>query len=202
MRLLVACEESQAVTIHLREKGHEAYSCDLVPSSGGFPQWHIQEHAINILHSDHWDGVIAFPPCTHLATSGARHFSVKRQDGRQQDAINFFMAFVTWHRLTRKPLAIENPVGIMSTLYRPPNQIIHPWQFGHRATKKTCLWLHKLPRLQGTLLVGPPRKYKSMTHEELAEWTAIHRCPPGPQRSTIRSKTYPGIAAAMASQWF
>lgn len=201
MRILVACEESQAVTIALRKKGHKAFSCDLLECSGGHPEWHLQDDALMCLFLG-WDAVIAFPPCTDLAVSGARHFEQKRKDRRQDEAIWFFMKFVEWHWDTGKPLAIENPVGIMSTQYRKPDQIVQPWQYGHRASKKTCLWLHDLPPLEPTDIVGPPPRYADMTGEELKEWTAIHRCPPGPNRARIRSKTFQGIADAMASQWF
>lgn len=141
MRILVACEESQAVTKELRKLGHEAYSCDIEPCSGGHPEWHIQADALEIIKIK-WDMIIAFPPCTHLAVSGARYFAEKKADGRQQKAIDFFMAFVN---ADSPKIAIENPVGIMSTKYRKPDQYIQPWQFGHGETKKTCLWLKNLP---------------------------------------------------------
>ena len=141
MRILVACEESQAVTKELRRLGHEAYSCDLLPCGGGYPLWHIQVDALELLKM-RWDMVLAFPPCTHLAVSGARYFAEKRKDGRQQAAIDFFMRFAN---CDCPRVAIENPVGIMSTHYRKPDQIIQPWQFGHGETKATCLWLKGLP---------------------------------------------------------
>lgn len=201
MKILVACEESQAVTIWFRRHAHLAYSCDLLKCSGGHPEWHIIGDALEVFERCNWDAIIAFPPCTDLAVSGARHFEQKRKDGSQQRSIDFFMRFVTFHQRTGIRLAIENPIGIMSSVYRKPDQIIHPWQFGHKASKATCLWLHGFPILKPTEIVGPPRKYKDMTAEELNEWTAIHRCPPGPDRARIRSKTYPGIARAMAEQW-
>lgn len=185
MKILVACEESQAVTVELRQRGHEAYSCDLLPCSGGHPDWHLQQDVLALLEQD-WDMVLAFPPCTHLAVSGARWFKEKRADGRQQSAIDFFKAFV---RLAHIPcVAIENPVGIMSSLYRKPDQIIQPWQFGHSETKATCLWLQGLPLLEPTNVVEG---------REQRVW----RMPPGADRAKERSKTYPGIAAAMAEQW-
>jgi len=184
MRILIACEESQAVCKEFRKRGHEAYSCDILESSGGHPEWHLQRDVIEILRSYSWDMVIAFPPCTDLAVSGARWFKKKRADGRQQRSIDFFMEFT---KLDCK-VAIENPVGIMSTKYRKPDQIIQPWQFGHGETKATCLWLNKLNHLEPTNIVDG---------REQRVW----RMPPGPERAKLRSKTYPGIAEAMADQW-
>ena len=126
MRVLVACEESQAVTLELRKLGHEAYSCDVLPCSGGHPEWHVQADALEVAKMS-WDMVLAFPPCTHLAVSGARWFPEKVRDGRQQRAIGFFLAFTALDHVPR--VAIENPVGIMSRLYRKPDQIIQPWMF-------------------------------------------------------------------------
>lgn len=184
MKVLVACEESQAVCIAFRKLGHEAYSCDLLECSGGHPEWHIQGDAIEILYSRRWDLVISFPPCTDLAVSGARHFERKRKDGSQQKSIYFFMEFVKYNGL----MAIENPIGIMSSIYRKPDQIIQPWQFGHGETKATCLWLFGLPKLTPTNIVeGREQK--------------IWKMPPSKDRAKLRSKTYPGIAKAMAEQW-
>ena len=202
MKILVACEESQAVTIELRKLGHEAYSCDLLECSGGHPEWHVQGDALKLLDGDHnclfwtmdgvghitpkrWDMILAFPPCTHLAVSGARYFAEKRADGRQQAAVDFFMRFANADCLR---IAIENPVGIMSTQWRKPDQIIQPWQFGHGETKATCLWLKGLPLLTPTQIVDG---------REQRVW----RMPPGPDRAKERSKAYPGIAKAMAEQW-
>ena len=184
MRILVACEESQAVTKELRRLGHEAYSCDIQPCSGGHTEWHIQVDVLQLLKIK-WDMVLAFPPCTHLAVSGARYFEQKRKDGRQQDAIDFFMKFANCEC---PRVAIENPVGIMSTYFRKPDQIIQPWQFGHGETKATCLWLKGLPKLVPTDIVDgrEPR---------------VHRMPPGQDRAKLRARTYPGIAHAMAVQW-
>lgn len=184
MKILVACEESQAVTIELRRLGHEAYSCDILPCSGGHPEWHLQQDVTPLL-LDAWDMIIAFPPCTHLAVSGARHFAEKRKDGRQQQGVDFFLRFTN---LNCSRVAIENPIGIMSTLYRKPDQIIHPWQFGHGETKATCLWLKGLPLLQPADIVQgrAPR---------------IHHMPPSADRSRLRSQTYKGFARAMAEQW-
>ena len=184
MRVLVSCEESQAVTIELRKLRHEAYSCDLEICSGGHPEWHLRTDALEMLKM-RWDMILAFPPCTHLAVSGARYFVEKRTDGRQQQGIDFFMAFAN---ADCPHIAIENPVGIMSTVWRKPDQIIQPWQFGHGETKKTCLWLKGLPMLQPTNIVD-------------GRSARVWRMPPGPDRAKLRSKTYPGIARAMAEQW-
>ena len=132
MKILVACEESQRVCKAFREKGHEAYSCDILPCSGGHPEWHLQQDVIPLL-SEEWDMIIAFPPCTHLCVSGARWFEQKRKDGRQQEGIDFFLKFTD---LECEKVAIENPVGIMSSIYRKPDQIIQPYEFGHPYTKK------------------------------------------------------------------
>lgn len=184
MKILVACEESQAVTIAFRERGHEAYSCDIEDCSGGHPEWHLKGDCLEYLN-DKWDMIIAFPPCTDLCVSGARWFVEKIRDGRQQKAIEFFKMFT---ELDCQKVCIENPVGIMSTHYRKPDQIIQPWQFGHGETKATCLWLKGLPLLQPTSI-------------ERERENRIHRMPPGPERAKLRSKTYPGIAKAMAEQW-
>lgn len=217
MRVLVACEESQEVCKAFRALGHEAYSCDIQECSGGHPEWHIQDDVVRLLNPGYykwssadyggtktvyaidqfktcdgashqvseWDMIIAFPPCTHLAVSGARYFEQKRKDGRQQEAIDFFMRFVN---ADCEYIAIENPIGIMSTNYRKPDQIIQPWMFGHGETKATCLWLKGLPPLKPTDIVDG---------REQRVW----RMPPGPERAKLRSKTYPGIAKAMAEQW-
>lgn len=191
-RVLVACEESQAVTLELRAVGIEAYSCDLMPCSGGRPEWHIQGDALALLN-DGWDALIAFPPCTHLAVSGARWFAEKRAAGLQQEAAAFFIAFAN---APVPRIAIENPVGVMSSLYRKPDQIIQPYQFGHTETKATCLWLKNLPRLRPTLNVR-----EEMMGLPLRERARIHYMPPTADRAALRSKTYSGIARAMAQQW-
>ena len=133
MKILVACEESQAVTIEMRRLGHEAFSCDIEPCSGGHPEWHLQEDVTPLL-KQRWNMIIAFPPCTHLAVSGAAWFEQKRKDGRQQAAIDFFMMFAN---ADCERIAIENPVGIMSTVYKKPSQIVQPYEYGHPEQKKT-----------------------------------------------------------------
>lgn len=219
MKILVACEESQAVTTELRRLGHEAYSCDLQECSGGHPEWHIKDDALKYINGDNaifwtldnvghitpekWDMIIAFPPCTDLAVSGARYFAKKRADGRQQRSIDFFMDFAT-AKCDR--VAIENPVGIMSSYWRKPDQIIQPWQFGHRARKKTCLWLKGLEPLKPTEIVdegeivgngfsvGASLNYARDENGKVLSWN-------DPRTAKIRSKTFPGIAKAMAEQW-
>ncbi len=192
MKVLLACEESQAVCIEFRKLGHEAYSCDLLPCSGGHPEWHIQDNIMNVLRHDiispfttEWDIVIAFPPCTDLTVSGARWFKQKQESGQQQKSIMFFEFFTL---LKNRYVAIENPIGIMSRLYRKPDQIIQPWQFGHGETKSTCLWLKNLPKLQPTNIVEGREQN-------------IWKMPPSCDRAKLRSKTYIGIAKAMAEQW-
>lgn len=192
MKILCACEESQAVCIAFRNLGHEAYSCDLMPCSGGHPEWHIQGDVLPLLEQD-WDLIIAFPPCTHLAVSGAAWFEQKRKDGRQQEGIDFFMRFTN---LKCPRVAIENPVGIMSSVYRKPDQIIQPYQFGHLESKKTCLWLKGLPLLTATNDVR--HLWKALP---INQGQRIHYLPPSKDRAKLRSKTFSGIAEAMATQW-
>jgi site-specific DNA-cytosine methylase len=183
MKILIACEESQTVCKAFRKKGHDAYSCDILSCSGGHPDWHIRGDVCDILYLE-WDMILAFPPCTDLAVSGARWFKEKQADGRQQKAIDFFMEFTK----LKIPFAIENPIGIMSTHYRKPDQIIQPWQFGHGETKATCLWLNDLPNLKPTNIVDGREQ-------------RIWKMPPSKDRAKLRSKTYQGIASAMAEQW-
>lgn len=196
-RILVACEESQAVTLEFRKLGHEAYSCDIIPESGGHPEWHLQQDVTPLL-SQPWDMIIAFPPCTHLATSGAQWFEKKRQDGRQQQGIDFFMLFAN---VDCPRVAIENPVGIMSTHWRKPDQIINPYEFGDPFEKRTCLWLKGLPALQPTNVVQPPKRRTYESGRSLPEWYAESFKVRGEARARARSKTFPGIAKAMADQW-
>lgn len=182
MRVLIACEFSGQVREAFRRLGHDAWSCDLEPAEDNSP-FHFQADALTLLGED-WDLMVAHPPCTHLSVSGARWFPEKRADGRQRQGAEFFM------QLVRAPIprvAIENPVCIMSG-WREPDQIIQPWQFGHGETKATCLWLKGLPRLVPTRLV-PGRVPR------------LHLLSPGPTRARERSRTYPGIAQAMAEQW-
>ena len=184
MKVLVACECSGVVRSAFRARGHEAWSCDIKPCEDSDYHHHITVDVRLVLSQD-WDLVIAHPPCTNLCVSGARWFPAKRADGSQQRAIDFFMMFT---RLTCK-WAIENPIGIMSRLYRKPEQIVQPWQYGHGETKATCLWLNGLPKLMPTSIVEGREQ-------------RIHEMPPSTHRATERSRTYQGIANAMAEQWF
>jgi hypothetical protein len=182
MRILVACEYSGRVRDAFRARGHDAMSCDLLPTEQPGP--HYQGDVFDIIN-DGWDLMIAHPPCTHLAVSGARHFAAKQASGVQQKAIDFFM------RLANAPIpriAIENPVCIMSSVWRKPDQIIQPWQFGHGETKATCLWIKNLPPLTPTNVVA-------------GREARVHRMPPSADRWKERSRTYQGIADAMANQW-
>lgn len=204
MNVLIACEESQAVTKEFRLLGHNAYSCDLLPCSGGHPEWHIQDDVLKILH-EKWDMIIAFPPCTDLAVSGAMHFEKKRQNGSQQKSIDFFMNFVN---ADCERIAIENPIGIMSKLYRKPDQIIQPWQFGDKAQKSTCLWLKNLPKLVPTDIVDKGEFYEwkdgktgKIKKQPLWYYEALLKSKTPEERRTLRSKTFLGIAKAMADQW-
>ncbi len=194
MKILVACEESQTVCKAFRELGHEAYSCDILPCSGGHPEWHIQGDAIKEAYSGKYDMMIAHPPCTHLAVSGARHFKEKIADGRQQEAIDFFMKLIN---APIEKIVVENPVCIMSSKYKKPSQIIQPWQFGDEAQKTTCLWIKNLPLLTPTKIVGKGEFTTFSSGKKMATWFNVG----GKERSTLRSKTFPGIAKAMADQW-
>ena len=193
IKILIACEESQEVCKAFRAKGHEAYSCDILPPSGGKPEWHLQCDVREVLDKD-WDMVIAHPPCDHLAASGARWFKQKIADGRQQQGIDFFMLFTKLDHVSK--VAIENPIGIMSTKYRKPDQIIQPWMFGHPEKKATCLWLKGLPLLKETDNVKD--KMDNIPKKEIQR---IYYMPQSKNRSKMRSKTYTGIAKAMAEQW-
>ena len=203
MKILVACEESQVVTKAFRLKGHEAYSCDILDCSGGYPEWHICGDVTKELEKN-WDMVLAFPPCTHLAVSGAAHFAAKRLDGRQQEGIDFFLKFTNLDHIPK--VVIENPIGIMSRIYRKPDQIIQPYQFGEDASKRTCLWLKGLPilietnRVVGRMVTTPSGKVVERWANQCSNY-GHDKTSPSPERSRIRSKTYQGIANAMAQQW-
>jgi hypothetical protein len=212
VRVLVGCEESQAVTIELRKLGIEAFSCDIQECSGGHPEWHYQTDIFEVFELG-WDAMICFQPCTHLAVSGAAWFEQKRKDGRQQQGIDFFMAMVN---APIKHIAIENPMGIMSTIYKKPTQIIQPYYFGDEFQKTTCLWLKNLPPLYHN---ATPNLFDDVvTHTnkgEFFEWvdkkTGKKKKQPKWYADAfmynkeligkMRSKTFPGIAKAMATQW-
>lgn len=184
MKILVACEFSGTVRDAFRKLGHDAWSCDLLETESNEKKFHMVGDVMQFL--DHgWDFMIAHPPCTHLAVSGSKWFQEKIKDGRQQQGIDFFMALVN---APIPKICVENPVSIMSTKYRKPDQIIQPWQFGHGETKATCLWLKGLPKLVPTNIVEGREQ-------------RLHKLPPSPDRWKLRSKTYQGVADAMASQW-
>lgn len=224
MKVLIACEESQRVCTEFRKKGHEAYSCDILECSGGHPEWHIKGDVLPLLNAmsktfctmdgethtvnGPWDLIIAHPPCTDLAVSGARWFKEKQKDGRQQKAIDFFMKFIN---ADCPKIAVENPICIMSKKYRKPDQIIQPYEYGHPTKKSTCLWLKGLPKLIPTNIVEP--KLVTYTKKDgtkvvfgygmdesrdengkIIAWN-------DPRTAKLRSKTFPGIAKAMADQW-
>jgi len=203
MKILVACEESQVVTKAFRERGHDAFSCDILSCSGGHPEWHIQGDVIKELEKN-WDMVIAFPPCTHLAVSGAAHFAKKREDGRQQEGIDFFMRFANLNHVPK--VVIENPIGIMSRIWRKPDQIIQPYQFGEDASKSTCLWLKGLPllietcRVVGRFVTTPSGKVVERWSNQCSNY-GHDKTAPSPERSRLRSKTYAGVGKAIAEQW-
>ena len=210
--ILIACEESQAIANEFRKRGFNAFSNDLQECSGGHPEYHIVDSCLFLIDGDtvfrtqdgqwhvvvKWDLIIAHPPCTDLCVSGARHFAKKREDGRQQKSIDFFMEFT---RLDCPRVCIENPIGIMSTIWRKPDQIIHPWQFGDNYEKSTCLWLKGLPKLIPEVTEKPDLEYfewvdKNGKHKRQPLWyyKASHN-------TKLRSKTFPGIARAIAEQW-
>ena len=202
-RILIACEESQAVTIEFRKLGYEAFSCDLLECSGGYPEWHLKDDIFNVL-KQHWDLMIAFPPCTDLAVSGARHFERKKLDGSQDKSIKFFMDIIN---APIEKIAVENPIGIMSGIYRKPDQIIQPWHFGDKAQKSTCLWLKNLPKLIPTDIVEKGEFFEFVSKKgekkRMPMWyyKALQEAKTPEQRRTLRSKTFKGIAEAMANQW-
>lgn len=231
LKVLIACEESQRVCIEFRKLGHEAYSADIQEPSGGRPEWHIQGDVLEVLNpKDHlgdceapeqyisfktmngsyheikrWDIIIAHPPCTYLTCTGNRWFNVERYGDKaiqrikdREEAAKFFMQFAN---ADCDHIAIENPVGYMSTFYRKAEQIIQPYMFGHEVEKKTCLWLKNLPKLKPTNVVKPPERVKYASGKTMPKWYAEAWHMPAEERSKFRSKTFEGIAKAMAQQW-
>lgn len=196
MLILVGHEESQAVTIELRKLGHEAYSCDLLPCSGGHPEWHLQMDVFDAIDSREWEMGLFFPTCTYLTVSANKWYKdqPKRKSGtlvgleRRMAREEAILHFMQLYHCKIPRVSIENPIGIMSSRFRKPDQIIQPWQFGHGETKATCLWLRNLPILKPTNIVEGREQ-------------RIWKIPPGPERRKLRSKTFPGIAKAMAEQW-
>jgi hypothetical protein len=231
LNILVACEESQTITKELRILGHNAYSCDLLPCSGGYPNWHFQMDVFKVIKmqggilqngkemylKSKWDIMIAHPPCTYLAVSGARWYyhpedgnlpinmrrPHPRYPNREKDktaAIRFFMA------LTKAPIdkiVIENPIGIMSSVYRKPDQIVHPYMFGDEASKTTCLWIKNLPKLKATKIVSKGERVQFKSGKSQPKWysDAFVKAKSNEERRTLRSKTFKGMAKAMAIQW-
>lgn len=193
MRVLVACEFSGTVRRAFAARGHDAWSCDLLPATDDGP--HIRGDALAAIRRG-WNLVIAHPPCTHIAVSGARHFAMKKKDGRFQAGVRFFKDVVRLCQLHADKYAVENPVCVMSKLYMRPSQIIQPWMFGHPETKTTCLWLRGVPPLVATNDVRD-----AMLRLPIAQRARVHHLPPSPLRWALRSKTYDGIAAGMAEQW-
>lgn len=210
MKILVACEESQAITKELRNLGHEAYSCDLLPCSGNHPEWHIQGDAIKEAYSGKWDMMIAHPPCTYLAVSGNR-WLYNRDGSKNEDRWknrNEALDFV--QLLMDAPIdriAIENPVSVISSEIRKPDQIVQPWMFGDEAMKKTCFWTKGLPKLEPTNIVGKGEFFewidKNGKKKRQALWyyNALSEAKTPEERRTLRSKTFKGMARAIATQW-
>jgi hypothetical protein len=215
-KILIACEESQAVCKQFRSLGYEAYSCDILPESGGHPEWHIQDDVFNVINQG-WDMMIAFPPCTYLSVSGAQwyyhpedkdlpieqrrpHPKYPNRNQDRQDAKEFFIRL---YNSNIKHIAIENPVGIMNTQFMKPTQIIQPWMFGDEATKTTCLWLKNLPKLQPTNVVGKGERTVFASGKSHPKWyaEALAKAKTPEERRNLRSKTFPGIAKAMSEQW-
>lgn len=194
MRVLIACESSGVVSQAFRDRGHNAISCDLEKNEMTGNQFHYQGDVRDILDKG-WDLMIAHPPCDHLAVAGAKHFKEKQRDGRQQAAADFFMELIN---APIPKICVENPIGIMSTSYRKPDQIIQPWWFGDPHTKSTCLWLKNLPLLVSTNIVDKGERHVTKSGKSLPKW---YNLPPGPNRAKIRSRTFLGIANAFAEQW-
>ena len=214
MRILIACEESQAVMIELRRLGHEAFSCDILPCSGGFPEWHIQGDVLEQLDKG-WDMMIAHPPCTYLSVSGARwmyhpedkalptrlrrpHPKHPNRRRYQLEALKFVRALMD---APIPRIAIENPVSVISSQIRKPDQIVQPYHFGDEARKTTCLWLKNLPKLKHTNVVGQGEVTTYASGCTMPKWYADAFKLPPKERQKVRSKTFPGIAKAIAEQW-
>lgn len=205
MKVLIGCEESQAVCKEFRRMGHEAYSCDLLPCSGGHPEWHLQMDVFDAIKLHDWEMGIFFPTCTYLTVSANKWYKdqPERKSGTlvgearrvaRQAAIKFFMDIYTCEI---PKIAIENPIGVMSSEFRKPDQVLQPWMFGHGETKATCLWLRGLPKLKWFASSDLFNEATISTGRE----QRLHKLPPSQDRAMIRSKTFPGIAKAMAEQW-
>lgn len=231
MNVLIACEESQRVCEAFRNKGHNAFSCDIIDCGGGHPEWHIKGDALKVLNptdnGDHsidyrigivfltqdgklhevpkWDLIIAHPPCTYLTVTGNRWFNEEKYGDKarerkklREEAVEFFMALAN---AECDKIAIENPIGVMSTRWRKPNQIIQPYWFGDPFEKRTCLWLKGLPELKPTDMVTPEERVKFKSGKSMPAWYTAAANLPKEERSKVRSRTFPGFANAMAEQW-
>ena len=203
MKVLVACEESQTVCKAFRKRGHEAYSCDIMECSGGHPEWHIQGDVLPLL-KEKWDLIIAHPPCQFLTNTGNPYLNVEKWGEKaiqrakdREEAFEFFMQFAN---ANCDKICIENPIGYPNTHYRKPNQIIQPWQFGHPFTKATCLWLKGLQPLK-PFVTEKPQNCKSYAYETMIDERGKTISWNSELSRKLRSKTFPGIAEAMAEQW-
>ena len=215
-RILVACEESQAVTKAFRKLGYEAFSCDLLPCSGGHPEWHYQQDVFEVIDKG-WDLMIAHPPCTFLAGSGVAWLSHKEDThlpfeerrphhlypNRRQDMLDSIDFVKKLYNSDIVHVAIENPIGLLSSRWQKPDQIIQPYMFGDEATKSTCLWLKNLPKLEPTNIVGKGERTVFASGKSHPKWyaDALKNAKTKEERQNLRSKTFQGIADAMANQW-
>jgi len=209
MRILVACEESQAITKELRALGHEAFSCDLLPCSGGHPEWHLQQDVFEVIEQG-WDMMIAHPPCTYLAVSGARWLYNKDGSKNEERWRNQAEALDFVQKLMDAPIekiAIENPISVISSQIRKPDQIVHPYMFGDKASKSTCLWLKNLPLLKPTDIVEKGEFIEFISKKGVKKrqpkwyFDALKEAKTPAERRTLRSKTFKGMAQAIANQW-
>jgi len=210
MKILIACEESQTITKEFRALGHEAYSCDILPCSGGHPEWHLQGDVFNFINKG-WDLMIAHPPCTYLAVSGARHLynkngTINVERERERDLALGFVQRLMDADIPK--IAIENPISVISSKIRKPDQIVQPYMFGDKASKSTCLWLKNLPKLVATNVVDKgefkewiDKKTGKTKRQALWYYEALQKAKSSEERRTLRSKTFIGIAKAIAQQW-
>jgi hypothetical protein len=217
MKILIACEESQAITLAFRKLGIEAYSCDLLPCSGGHPEWHYQEDVFNVIEREDWDMMIAHPPCTYLTSSGVQWLSHPedkdlpfeerrahpKYPNRRKDMLDSVEFVKALYNCKIPRVAIENPIGLLSTRWKKPDQIIQPYMFGDEATKSTCLWLKNLPQLTPTKIVGKGEYVTYSSGKKMPKWyaDALTNAKSDAERRTLRSKTFQGIADAIADQW-
>jgi hypothetical protein len=219
-KILIACEESQAITKEFRSLGYEAFSCDLLPCSGGHPEWHIQGDVFEVIDQG-WDLMIAHPPCTYLSQSGTqwyyhpedKHLPIDqrrphpRYPNRESDRQNAIEFVIKLYESSVPRIAIENPIGSLSTAWRKPNQIVQPWMFGDEANKGTCLWLKNLPLLTPTDIVGKGEFFEftdkngKLKRQPMWYYKALSQAKTPAERRTLRSKTFQGMAKAIANQW-